>query len=204
MTTTKRKPPLVPPVLYTGATTCDFVPEWKCVPGDDTLLSLLKSCHAADLDEMTPLLVLADLLGERDDPREQWVRTGVKLWEQARTLKPGRKGWEQTIAKAALEPACKTVAGWRLACMWGHLVAWHSPAGWGKNIPQGKTWRDARVGIVSRSVWWWSMGLLEEKSQAYAAGRQADAAGRQKAVWRFARSLWELCVAKLPLLEVAK
>ena len=206
MTKTKRPPiPKLEP-LYTGAQACDFRPEWSDA-GDMGLLALLESCWACDYEELTPPLVLADFLADRSDPRERWVRIGVELWQQAGTLKLGRRDWDYDQAKAALGPVCKTAAGWRLACLWGHLVAYHAPSAWGE--PMGKTWCDVRVGIVSRSVWWWALGFLSGSqayaagSQAYAAGRQAYAAGRQKRVWRYARSLWQVCVERLPELEGA-
>jgi uncharacterized protein (TIGR02996 family) len=232
-----------PPRLYRGAETCDFRPEWADTDGE--LVALLEACHAADPDELTPQLVLADWLAERSDPREWWVRVACDLWRACGTLKPDRRWWDHGAAKATLAPVCETAAGWRLACLWGHLVAWHAPAGWG-DMPMGRTWVDARVSAVSRSVYWWSLGFLSQASvawrqasaawsqasaagrqadaagsqadaagsqasaawrqadaawrQADAAGRQASAAGRQNRVWRFARSAWELCVAKLPLL----
>jgi uncharacterized protein (TIGR02996 family) len=243
--TTARITPPEPPCLYRGAETCDFRPQWA--DSDGELVALLEACHAADPDELTPQLVLADWLAERSDPRERWVRVACDLWRACGALNPGRQGWDYNAAKATLAPVCETAVGWRLSCLWGHLVAWHAPTGWGTK-PMGRTWVDARVSAVSRSVYWWALGFLSQAdaawrqasaawrqasaawrqafaagsqadaagsqadaagsqadaagSQAYAAGNQADAAERQKLVWRFARSAWELCAAKLPLLEV--
>jgi hypothetical protein len=176
----KRMPVPQPPQLYKGAESCDFRPDWDA-PVD--LVPMLEACHAADFDDLTPLLALADLLAERDDPRERWVRLGCDLWTTAAGLKPGRKAWAYDDAKAALGPACETVPGWRLACLWGHLVAWHAPSAY-DGVPMGRTWVDARVPVVSRCVWWWAMGFLRSQadaawSQADAAGSQADAAGSQ-------------------------
>jgi uncharacterized protein (TIGR02996 family) len=178
--TTARITPPEPPCLYRGAETCDFRPQWA--DSDGELVALLEACHAADPDELTPQLVLADWLAERSDPRERWVRVACDLWRACGALNPGRREWDFGEAKATLGPVCETAAGWRLACLWGNLVAWHAPAGWGTK-PMGRTWVDARVRVVNRSVYWWALGFLSQAyaaaSQAYAAGRQAYAAGRQ-------------------------
>jgi len=184
-TKAKRKTVPQPPQLYKGAESCDFRPEWDA-PAD--LVPMLEACHAADFDDLTPLLALADLLAERDDPRERWVRLGCDLWTTAAGLKPGRKAWAYDDAKAALGPACGTVPGWRLACLWGHLVAWHAPSAY-DGVPMGRTWVDARVPAVSRCVWWWALGFL--RRQADAAWSQALAAGRQAyAAWSQALAAW--------------
>ena len=201
-TKARRKPLEQPPQLYKGAESCDFRPEWDA-PAD--LVPMLEACHAADFDDLTPLLALADLLAERNDPRERWVRLGCDLWTTAAGLKPGRKAWGYDDAKAALAPACETVPGWRLACLWGHLVAWHAPSAY-DGVPMGRTWVDARVPAVSRCVWWWALGFLRGQasaawSQASAAWSQASAAGRQKRVWSFARSLWDVCESKLSVVN---
>ena len=180
MATTRKRPDVIPepPILYVGATTCDFVPDWAFTEGDPDALALCRACHAAPFGELTPMLALADLFAERGDSRETWIRIGCDLWTVAETLDPGQKSWDYERVKAVLEPVCQTVAGWRLSCLWGHLVAYHSPSPWdGKKM--GGTWRDANVGIISRSVWWWCLGLLKTRSQAYAAGMQASAAWRQ-------------------------
>jgi len=217
-TKAKRKPVPQPPQLYKGAESCDFRPEWDA-PAD--LVPMLEACHAADFDDLTPLLALADLLAERNDPRERWVRLGCDLWVAAAGLKPGRKAWGYDDAKAALASACETVPGWRLACLWGHLVAWHAPSTY-DGVPMGRTWVDARVPVVSRCVWWWALGFLPSQadaawsqayaagSQAYAAWSQADAAGSQAdaawsqadaagsqayAAWRQAYAAWSQAYA---------
>lgn len=203
---------------YRGAETCDLRPEWACDPGDHDLLAMLGACHAADWDELTPQLALADILDERGDPRAAWVRAGCDLWAACRDLPGHTGGWDYERAQAALAPACESVAGWRVSCLWGVLVAWHAPAGDGSG-PMGRTWVDARVPAAVRGVWWWSVGLARSQayaarsqayaawsqadaagSQAYAAGRQADAVRRQADVWAFARAAWELCGAKIPML----
>ena len=178
---------------YRGADTCDLVPDW--VDSDAGLLALLRECHAADPDELTPQLALADLLGERGDPREVWVRVGCDLWAACRELQyAGVASWGYEAAKAAMSPVCETAPGWRLACLWGCLVAWHAPAGCGG--PMGRTWADARVRAVNRCVWWWSLGFLRSQasaawSQASAAGSQASAAGSQaSATWSQASAAW--------------
>ena len=190
---------------YRGAETCDLVPDW--VDSDAGLLALLRECHAADPDELTPQLALADLLGERGDPREVWVRAGCDLWAACRELDcAGTDPWDYEAAKAALLPVCQSVPGWRLACLWGCLVAWHAPAGGGG--PMGRTWADARVRAVNRCVWWWSLGFLAGQAcaagsqadaawrQAYAAGSQACAAGSQAdAAWRQADAAWRQALA---------
>jgi len=189
-TKARRKPLEQPPQLYKGAESCDFRPEWDA-PAD--LVPMLEACHAADFDDLTPLLALADLLAERNDPRERWVRLGCDLWTTAAGLKPGRKAWGYDDAKAALAPACETVPGWRLACLWGHLVAWHAPSAY-DGVPMGRTWVDARVPAVSRCVWWWALGFL--RSQADAAWRQAYAAWRQAyAAWSQAYAAWRQAYA---------
>jgi hypothetical protein len=191
-TKAKRKPLEQPPQLYKGAESCDFRPEWDA-PAD--LVPMLEACHAADFDDLTPLLALADLLAERADPRERWVRLGCDLWVVAAGLKPGRKAWGYDAAKASLAPACETAPGWRLACLWGHLVAWHAPSAY-DGVPMGRTWVDARVPAVSRCVWWWALGFLRSQAdaawrQAYAAWSQASAAGRQAdAAERQADAAW--------------
>ena len=198
-TKAKRRPLEQPPQLYKGAESCDFRPEWDA-PAD--LVPMLSACHAADFDDLTPLLALADLLAERGDPRERWVRLGCDLWTTAAGLKPGRKAWAYDDAKAALSPACETIPGWRLACLWGHLVAWHAPSAY-DGVPMGRTWVDARVPAVSRCVWWWALGFLRGQAsaawsqasaawrQASAAWSQADAAGRQAyAAWSQADAAW--------------
>jgi len=97
-TKAKRKPVPQPPQLYKGAESCDFCPEWDA-PAD--LVPMFEACHAADFDDLTPLLALADLLAERADPRERWVRLGCELWPTAAGLKPGRKAWGYDDASAA-------------------------------------------------------------------------------------------------------
>ena len=200
----KMKAPSRPPQLYKGAETCDFKPEWSDT--DPELLALLRSCYESDPDELTPQLVLADWLAERDDPREKWVRVAARLWGKCAVLEPGRKTWNYDKAKAALSPVCETVVGWRLACLWGCLVAYHCPSGYGE--PMGRTWGDERVRVINRCVYWWALGFLTQMSKADAAWSQADAAwsqayaaGSQADVWKFFCAVWELCVSELPNLE---
>ena len=173
-----------PNPLYVGAQTCDFAPAWRDTCPE--LLAMLKACFAADPDELTPLLVLADMLAERADPRERWLRAGVTMWEACGALKSGERAWDYDSCKAALAPVCQTAEGWRVSGLWGCLVAWHSPAGDGTSRVMGHTWVDARVFAVQRSLWFWALGFLETNpvddaawSQANAAWSQADAAGRQ-------------------------
>jgi uncharacterized protein (TIGR02996 family) len=181
MAATKRRAKPAAPPRYVGAATCDLTPEWATC--DPDLAAMLAACHAADPDDLTPQLVLADLLAERADAREAWVRAGCDLWAACRTLTPAAEPWDYHAANAALAGVTGTPAGWRLTSLWGSLVAWHCPAGDGTG-PMGRTWADERVRVVNRCCWWWAMGLLRRQadiagSQAYAARRQADAAGRQ-------------------------
>jgi uncharacterized protein (TIGR02996 family) len=190
-----------PKRLYQGATTCDLTPAWRDTCPE--LLAMLRACYESDPDEQTPFLALADLLGERSDPREAWVRTAVRVWEGAarlpRKFTPNAARWSHETCKAALAPVCETTEGWRLAGLWGAALAWHIPSGDGTGERMGRTWVDERVRVVNRCLWFWGMEFLETNSvgsaawsqayaawrQAYAAGRQADAAGSQAyAAWR--------------------
>jgi uncharacterized protein (TIGR02996 family) len=154
---------------------------------------MAKACFDADPDEQTPLLILADLLQEKADPREKWVRAGVAMWSAASAVEIGVKDWNQSDCQSVLNPICESPIGWRVASMWGYLVAWHAPAGDGTERKMGQTWADERVRVVQRSLWFWSMGFLNEnpletrtwnqadaaRSQANAAGSQADVAWNQ-------------------------
>jgi uncharacterized protein (TIGR02996 family) len=210
MAATKRRAKPAAPPRYVGAATCDLTPEWATC--DPDLAAMLAACHAADPDDLTPQLVLADLLAERADAREAWVRAGCDLWAACRTLTPAAEPWDYHAANAALAGVTGTPAGWRLTSLWGSLVAWHCPAGDGTG-PMGRTWADERVRVVNRCCWWWAMGLLRSQasaawSQASAAGSQASAAGSQadaasNRVWRFAAAAWALCGPRLADLAAA-
>lgn len=195
MATPTRNPEPAPTVYpkYVGATTCDLVPEWDAgLAADAGVLALLRACHAADPDDLTPQLVLADRLDDLGDPRAAAVRAGCELWRAAADTGPAAEPWNYAIARDTLAGVTGTVPGWRLTSAWGCLVAWHCPTGDGSN-PMGRTWADERVRVVSRCCWWWSLGLM--RNQADAAWSQAAAAHVE--AWRFAAALWPLCRAKL-------
>ncbi|MCE9560879.1 MAG: hypothetical protein K8U57_02380 [Planctomycetes bacterium] len=138
----------------------DFRPEW--LDADAELTALLEACHAADPDELTPQLVLADALGERGDPREHWVRAGCELWAACRELVPDEQEWTRPMATATLTAACRTDVGWRVAGMFGCLLA--------ASRPQS---HDSEVRALLRWCWWWSHGLVS-RSQTDEAIHQAE------------------------------
>jgi uncharacterized protein (TIGR02996 family) len=217
---TRTQKPKPPPAGYVGATTCGLVPDWcPDLAADPDTRALLRACHAADPDEWTPALVLADKLDDRGDRRAGLVRAAHGLWRAAADLAPAAEPWDYATARDTLAGVTDTVPGWRLTSLWGCLVAWHCPAGNGSG-PIGRTWADERVRVVNRCCLWWSLGLVGSSaawsqadaawSQADAAGRQADAAGRQadaagrqadaarRQAWCFAAALWPLCLAETP------
>ncbi len=184
MTTATVKP--IPAPLYVGAQTCDFKPAFRDTHPE--ILAMVKACYDAHPDEQTPWLILADILQEHGDERERWVRSGVKMWSAAKTLKVGKRVWDYDKCRNTLKPICQTVEGWRMAGLWGCLVAHHSPTGDGTGRIMSETWADLRVPVIQRCLWFWALGFLENNpldeadaawQQADAAGRQADAAGRQ-------------------------
>lgn len=189
--------------LYVGATTCEFAPAFRDTCPE--LLAMARACYEADPDEQTPWLMLADMLQERTDPREAWVRAGSAMWSASAGLEIGKRTWDYNKTKTALGSVCQTGTGSRVACLWGCLVAWHAPAGDDTGMVMGRTWVDERVRVVQRSLWLWALGFLETNPLDDAAGHQAYAAWHQADVWRFARTCWEkVCVPQLKLLGAAE
>jgi len=179
-----------PPQLYTGATTCDFRPEWEGLHGDG--VALAEGCFKAKVGDHLPWLVLADWLDERDDDRGQWVRQFVH-WEQfAQAGKFGRKKlieWDDR--EKSFAEFTKNDSGWRWVGLWNAVAARWCPDGYGVGS-QWETWVDELV--LATNVWCvlWACRLVAGSqadaagsqadlagSQAYAAGRQADLAGSQ-------------------------
>lgn len=162
--------------------------------------SLIEASLSSDADDLYAQLVLADWLSDRGDPREQWVRTACALWVQCGTIVPAGAPWNYEVAKTAIGKVTGTAAGWRMSCLFGCLVAWHSPKGDGSG-PMGRSWPDARIGAAWRGVWWWALGFAVQSP--ITDQRPADAAGSQEIVWQFARIVWDLCLEKLPALELS-
>jgi uncharacterized protein (TIGR02996 family) len=180
--------PTRPPQLYTGATTCDFRPEWAGLVGDG--VPLAEGCFQTQVGDHLPGLVLADWLDERGDERGAWVREFCR-WEQFAQV--GEFGHQKVVKwndrQSSFAQYTATEAGWRWVGLWGAVAARWCPDGYGVG-PQWETWADVRVRAVNVWCVLWACRLAAWRqtgaavrdagaawSQAYAAGSQGEAAG---------------------------
>ncbi|MBA4192472.1 MAG: hypothetical protein C0467_31270 [Planctomycetaceae bacterium] len=151
----------------------EFLPQW--INADADLVNMLEACFAANPDELTPQLALADMLAEREDPRECWVRAGCELWTVCRDLTPNPRDWDSDAARTIYDDATATDLGKRVMCLFGCLVWWFSH-------PEPGTMRDARLQASFQWAWWWALGFVlreqvsEARELAETAFRDADVA----------------------------